>query len=307
MIKSTVAGLVCLCTASLALDVNSMPLVEGDIYTSDSFSNTINHYSSSGSYFDSFTLDSTYGSGLKGIDFGANGLLYVVSITSGGFGVTTIDNSGVAVTIASGSDYVRGNLSYGKIDVADDGSFYVAGQNNLTAFAPGHSIGKVIYSANQIYDVEIMPSGNLLVLSAYELKEITPSGAVVRNLSTSIRLVDARGLEYDPKTNSIYVTMLGYSGQFFRLMKIDGDTGEVVRNEGFWYGDDLFLTSLGTLLVGSRTQSPGVFDENLHQLGSLEGPDRMFVTQMVSSVPEPAMVVLFGTTLIGLVGIRRKR
>ena len=46
----------------------------------------------------------------------------------------------------------------------------------LTRFYIGNpSSGTTIYSNNQIFDVEILPSGNLLVASAYEVNEITPA------------------------------------------------------------------------------------------------------------------------------------
>lgn len=268
---------------SATLNASAMPLEYGDIYSSNYFSHRINHYDSNGAYIDSFLFPTSSGSDVRGIAFGTNGLLYAVSTTSAGFGVSTIDNDGAITFVGGGSSYIKGNVSYGKIAVANDGRYYVAGENNLTAFAPGSTTGTVIYTANQVYDVEVLPSGNLLVLSAYSLQEITSSGAVVRNINPSIELGDARGLEYDPATDSIYVTMLGDIGKKFnfRLMRIDGDTGVVEVNENFWYGDDLFLTLDGELLVGSRTQAPGIFDTDLNKIGSLQHGFQMFVTQMV--------------------------
>jgi hypothetical protein len=65
--------------------------------------------------------------------------------------------------------------------------------------------------------------------------------------------VDARGVEYDDVTGKIFVTHLGYSGFFLRLMRLDGATGALEDSVTFNHADDLFVTSSGDLLVGSRT------------------------------------------------------
>ena len=99
--------------------------------------------------------------------------------------------------------------------------------------------------------------------------------------------MDVRGIEYDPATDKLFATELGYTGFEFRLMRINASTGFLENSIFFWYGDDLFLTQSNTLLVGSRTQAPGMFDENLSSVGTLGTIERMFVTQHIAASPTP--------------------
>lgn len=305
------AGLLCLLVSVVMVPtVQAMSLTPGDLYSSNYFSNTIYHYNSAGAYIDSLTLPSGSGAETQGLAFGADGLLYAVRNrgANSGYDVVAIDGNGMMQNMFSGSGYIGGNISYGKIAVADNGQVFVAGGNTLQAFSPGTVTGSTIFSGNQIFDVEILPTGNLLVLSAYGLNEITPSGALVRAITPSIMLTDARGVEYDPLTGDIFVTVLGNSGSgFFRLMRLDGTSGQVEANVYFWYGDDMFLTADNRLIVGSRTQAPGIFDLNLNYMGSLSAGQQMFVTQMPSTVPVPAAIWMMGSGLLGLLGIARRR
>lgn len=252
-------------------------------YTTNYFERTIFQYDETGALVDSLEVPPADADDLKGLAFGPDGLLYVTATKGSGFEVLALDAAGTVHARYPGSVYVRGNLSFGKLAV-DELHLYVAGQNQLTRFElgdPGSATS--IYSDNQVYDVEILPSGNLLVLSAYRLAEITPQGQLVRNIAPASpdRFVDARGVEYDDVTGKIFVTHLGYSGFFFRLMRLEGATGALEDSVEFSYADDLFLTSIGDLLVGSRTQTPGFFDQALQPLGGLDGGSRMFVTQYV--------------------------
>src|SRR5207247_8296695 len=134
-------------------------------------------------------------------------------------------------------------------------------------------------SNNQVFDVKLMPDGNLLVVSAYYLDEITPDRTVVRHFPGYF--VDARGVEYDPATDKLFVTELGYSDFYFRLIRFNWTTGGMEASTYFWYGDDIFLTDSGRLLVGSRTMTPTFFTENLSQVGTLGGGQQMFVTELL--------------------------
>lgn len=273
----------------------------GDIYSSNYFTNTINHYNSAGNYLDSMVLSPTYGSDVRGLAFGSQGWLYAVTATtsmSSNFGVVAIDNTGAVREQYAASAYLGGNISYGKITFGNNGQFFVAGGNNLFAFTPGSPNPTVIYTNNQVFDVKTLPSGNLLVLSAYQLQEITPTGSIVRTIMPNLvgGLGDARGIEYDPATNEIYVTMLGYTGYFSSLLRLNGTTGLVVDLTSYTYGDDLFLTLDKHLLVGSRVLSPGIFDLNLNQTGSLTGDPQLFVTQV--QVPEPATMSLLALGIV---------
>ena len=147
----------------------------------------------------------------------------------------------------------------------------------------------------------------LLVASAYEVNEITNAGTLVRGIvPPNASFTDIRGVEYDPATNNLFVTHLGHSGFFFKIMRLDGTSGLLEESADFNYADDLFLTESADLLVGSRTQIPRVYSQELDQIGALgTTSDRMFVTQYI---PEPATIGYAATAVAAaVVFVLRKR
>jgi hypothetical protein len=242
---------------------------------------------------DSFEVSSSEADELKGLAFGPDGLLYVTAVLGSGFVVVALDEAGAVHARYHGSVYVRGNLSYGKLAV-DAERLYVAGQNRLTRFELGDpGSATTIYTANQVMDVEILGNGNLLVASAYRVAEITSDGDFVREISSSFpsNFTDVRGVEYDEETDKIFVTHLGHSNFFFRLMRFDGATSVLEDDVVSLYADDLFVMSTGDLLVGSRTEPPRIFNQNLELLSELEGNERMFVTQYTVQDPTLEIVI----------------
>jgi DNA-binding beta-propeller fold protein YncE len=294
-------GLVVVSGAATAFEFRS-----GDLYSSSYYANTISHYTAGGGFIETLTMPIQAGSDTRGLAFGPDGLLYVVMAGISDFRVVAITASGGIQATYSGLGYVGNNLSFGKIAFGTDGRFYVTAGDNLVAFTPGTSHGSLIYTNNQVFDVKAMPSSNLLVLSGYQLQEITTAGSVVRTITpdTITSLYHARGLEYDPLTNYIYVTMLGDTSASFQLMRLDGATGHVSRSVYFVYGDDIFLTTDRRLIVGSRVQQPAIFDLNLTQIGALSGGQQMFVTQMppVAAIV-PAAVPALARELSALMGV----
>lgn len=276
----------------------------GDFCATSYFSNTITHYNRQGAILGSMTVPSGLAEDIKGLAFGPDDLLYAVAERDSGFAVLALDAYGsVHQTYPFGSNYIGGNLSYGKIAFGNDGAFYVGGGAGLVRFDHGNpNSGDLVYGGG-VYDVEVLPSGNVLIVTSYDLHELTASGSHVREINpVGTYFTDNRGVEYDSATDTIYVTMLGHTGEFFQIMKLEGSSGQLLDQATFNYADDMILTDDGRLVVGSRTQSPGIFDTDTNYLGSFEGDDRMFVTQYV---PEPTTLSLLA--LGGVALLRRRR
>lgn len=295
MIKSRIGSSFLAIISSLLLACAAFAdfsFVVGDYYSANYFSRDITQYDSSGAVVGSFTLSPALGDEIRGIAFGPDNLLYVTVVRGSGFAVLALDNSGIVQQMYSGSVYFAGDISYGKVAL-DNQYLYVAGQDQLTRFDLGNPMsGTSIYTANQVYDIRPLPNGDLLVASAYKIDEITTSGSFVRTIplvGDDNFYTDIRGIEYNAITNDLFVTELGHTGFSFQIMRLDAATGVLEKNVEFNYADDLFLTSSGTLLVGSRTQTPHFFDLDLDSLGMLGDGQQMFVTQY-TPIPEPSTI-----------------
>ncbi len=264
-------------------------LTPGHYYTANYFSRVITEHDAAGNVAGSLTLPAGTADEIRGLAFGADGLLYATAVRGSGFAVLALDSTGaVQSTYAMSSVYVAGNLSYGKIAL-DGTHIYVAGANQVIRFDLGNpNSGTTIYTGNQLFDVEVLPSGNLLAASAYSVDEITPNGVFVRTIAPSANFfTDVRGIEFNPATNDLFVTELGNSSfGFFQLLRLDAASGALEDRTTFEYADDLFLSLSGDLLVGSRTQSTRFYTQDLDQDGTLGGGQQMFVTQY-AVVPEP--------------------
>ena len=111
--------------------------------------------------------------------------------------------------------FVWGSGSSGKIAVDDQGNIYVGGGNALVHFTIGNpNSGMVLYSHDQVEDVEILPNGNLFVAWDYGVDEITSNGTFVRTVvfSNGTDFVNIWGIEYNPATNKLFITQLGTTG-----------------------------------------------------------------------------------------------
>src|SRR5262245_32446175 len=84
-------------------------IVPNDIYTAGG-SLTIKHFTRSGSLVGSFTVPSGYGSEVRGMALGPDGLLYA-TIANGinGFNVVSLNSAGAVQQVYTGPEYVAGN------------------------------------------------------------------------------------------------------------------------------------------------------------------------------------------------------
>lgn len=275
---------------------HAFDLIPGNFFSSNNQSLVISRYAPDGSFVDSLAIPSEYGSEVRGLTVGPDNLLYAVTVDGSGFNVVSIDRSGEVQFTYNGQAYLAGDLSSGKISFSRNGQFFVAGGQYLTRFDVGSPYGTYIYTNNGVTDVKGLPNGDLLVLSNYELDVLKTDGALVRTITPSpLLLVDARGVEYDPASKTIYVSMLGYSGEEFQIMRMRL-SGQIIQSTYFVYATDLLLApdsrfNAGRirpgphgpsthLLVASWTQAPGIFDLVLDQTGVLGGGQQMFLTQM---------------------------
>jgi hypothetical protein len=134
----------------------------------------------------------------------------------------------------------------------------------------------------------VLPSGDLLTASSYELSRRSPNGDLIEAFSfiddpdgltgvANPRLTGIRGVAYSTATNRTYVTIGGYTNFLFRLLAFEGTTDRLVAQTYFWYGDDIHIDDAGHVLVGSRTQAPAWFTPDLQLIGQLDGPAARFV------------------------------
>jgi hypothetical protein len=280
-----------------ALSANAFTFTPGHFYSASNGngfgSADIYEYDETGTFLSSITPQSLIaGDELRGIAFGPDGFLYAVKMHYDeiGFDILVLDSSGnVQRSYALGTIGLGGNSGYGKI-AFDEQYIYVAAASDLVRFTfCDPNSGVSIYSNNQVFDVKTLPNGNLFVAWAYGVDEITNTGTIVRSIPLiGAKWVDVRGIEYDAAIDKLFAWEFGYTGFEGQLMRINAATGVLENSVYFNYGNDLFLTQSNTLLVGSYTQPPGIFDENLTSIGSLGTDARIFVTQYTAAGPTPA-------------------
>jgi hypothetical protein len=289
---------------------SAITFVPGHFYsTSDS---AINQYSPTGTLISSLA-DSR--SDLRGISFGPDGLLYVVHAGnpfSGAASVEAINNSGTVVRSYAFTGSINGNNSYGKISFDASGqNFYVGAGNGIYRFGVTSSSGSIFKNV-EAFDLKVLPSGDLMVASGYAVSRYDSTGVLTSSISTlsdpngltgasNPFLVDVRGLEYDFVTNTTYVSMLGYSGAVnmsFKIIALAGSSNAITGIENYWYGDDLLVTDGGKLLVGSRTQAPGVFSTSLAYQAQFNGPSARFVAMLAVPEPPPMATLALGLGIL---------
>lgn len=295
----------------------ALTFTPGHFYsTSDS---EINEYTSSGTWVSSLSSPED---DLRGLAFGSDGLLYVVHAGdpfSSPARVDALDASGSVVRSYAFAGSVWGNISYGKIGFDASGqNFYVGTADGLYRFDVAAPAGSLFMDV-EAFDLEALPNGDLLVGSAYALSRYDGTGQLLGSISTladpngltgdsSPYLVDVRGVEYDAATDTTFVTMLGYSGvvnMSFKVLALAGNSNVITGIEDYWYGDDMVVTDDGRLLVGSRTQAPGLFSTGLAYQGQFGGPDARFVTMLAVPEPPSALAWVLGLGVLALRAGRR--
>jgi hypothetical protein len=286
------------------VDLYGFDFTAGHFYATQYDTKEISEYDSSGKVLSAITVSSlSYEEGLRGLCFGPDNLLYaVVGYGGPSLRVISINNSGQVVLKYQYSSYswTQNYISYGKIDFDNSGHFYVGGTGGIAKFDIGNtSSGMTFSNPGSVFDIKTLPNGNMLAVTNDYLYNIDPAGGYAKKASPYLH--DARGVEYDPTSNIIYTSMLGVTGSYDKIYKINADTGQLLGNATYDYTDDLLLTTDGRLISGSRTNSPGIFSKDLNYLGSFDYSSKMFVTEYV---PEPGTLLLFA---FGGLALRKSR
>lgn len=296
---------------------HAFSFVDGHAYSTSE--NAINQYTESGAFVSSLSLPE-FGFGLRGLAFGPDRNLYVVREANTEAFVDVIRDDGSTIKTYTFTGDLTGSASFGNIVFDSSGqNFYVGAVDGLYKFETSGNTGTLF--VNQLsFDIDVTKNNDLIIASGNDISRYSNDGlliSVISNLAdpnkiasdTSPRLVDARGVIYDEKSDKTFVTMLGYSGfnidMVSKIIELKGFTNEISGIEYFRYGDDLFITDTGNLLIGSRTESPGMFTTDLQYIGMLQGPAAKFVTALPVPEPNSYSIFLIGLGLIGLMRVYR--
>jgi N-acetylneuraminic acid mutarotase len=254
--------------------------VPGNYYTSTYTSRVITQYDSTRNVVGSYTVPCEFGDAVKGLAFSPDGLLYAAMPRgSTSFAVVALRSDGSVAASYPGSGSITGNLSYGKI--AMDNQYLYVGGPGVTRFLLGNPFsGTTIYTGSA-FDVKPLPNGHLFVASASSVEEITSTGTFVRRiqLTGGQSFYDIRGIEYNPATNILFVTHRDRNEFDYKIMRVNATTGALLSSVAFSDADDLFVDSRGNLLVGSRSQIPTFYSQDLVRGNTLNGGQQIFVTQ----------------------------
>ncbi len=254
---------------------------------------------------------------LRGIAFGQDGL-YVVrdnDLSTDAFkaGVEVINQTGQVLRSYTYSGWTAGQISSGQIAFSNDRqSFYVGALDGIYRFDVNASEG-IRITDEAAGGITVMPNGDILATHGYSIsrydsegRELGTIGNILQdpkgltkafNDQSFVQLVDATGIAYDQRTDTVYVSMLGYSGGIktdmtFKVLALDGFSPTIKDITSYWYGSQMFVNDNGNLVIGSRTLPPSLFSPELDMVMPLGSAKGMFVTAM--AVPEPETMILFG-------------
>lgn len=255
--------------------------------------NAVDQYSTSGALERTLPLTGA-DSEAKGIAFGPGGLYVVRSSVWGTSRVEVFNEASVLIRSYSMAGWMGGLVTSGNLRFAPDKkTFYVSALDGVYRFPVSGTAGEKFINVSST-DVAVMPNGELLVAEGYSISRYSADGKRISSIldlsdphdlvPPGARLVDVRGVTYDPRSDTTFVTMLGYTGFYDQLIALEGTSNVVKGQTQFWYGNTMNLTPDGKLLVGSWTQSPGIFSFTntvpmvFTKVGTLQAPDASFVT-----------------------------
>lgn len=266
-------------------------------------SSTVEYYASRGNAVDQYSTSGALGrtfpltgadSEAKGIAFGPGGLYVVRSSVWGTSRVEVFNEASVLIRSYSMAGWMGGLVTSGNLRFAPDKkTFYVSALDGVYRFPVSGTAGEKFIDVSST-DVAVMPNGELLVAEGHSISRYSADGKRLSSITTlsdphrlappGASLSDIRGVTYDARSGTTFVTMLGYSYFSFQLIALEGTSNVIKGRTEFWYGNTMDMTPDGKLLVGSWTQSPGIFSftstvpMTFTQVGSLQVDDASFVT-----------------------------
>ena len=276
---------------------------EGHYYSGDYGNSNIIHYDEAGATLGTVDLTSGVASSIRDLAFGPDGLLYAVVIQSGAGVVLALDDTMAVQETYTGAGGLSSNIWYGNIVFDDSNHFYVASGSGLTEFTIGNPSSANLLFSGGLYGVGLLPNGNFIIALDPDVREVTPTGTVVRDIDTSYSYTNLRSLAHDRANQTAYVFMLGYSGNFNKIMHIDVGTGNLLREATFTNTMDIAFTNDVGLILGSRSLTPAYFSKKLEQGPSLTGPVRSTVAQVPVTPQVPALNAWMLTLLVASIGM----
>ncbi|MEO1035137.1 MAG: Ig-like domain-containing protein [Pseudomonadota bacterium] len=231
-----------------------------------------------------------------GIGVGPDGRLYVVLVdrfdTSR---LVAVDRDGA---ILSSYNLPRPNSSsfnFNKLAFSDDGTAFISGAPGVVTVDLRTASVETLYSSTeQVYDVVVLPSGNLLIAERRAVFEIdATTGDQIRQitlsdpngLAISVFFPNINALEYDEQRNLIYVSE---ESSPTGLYAYDFNTGILQRVVEFRSPADLFVSD-DTVLVGSFDVPSILSISDLSVIRPFDQIRRFFVSRYFP-VPSPLVI-----------------
>lgn len=235
---------------------------------------------------------------LRGIAvYGHDRLLVVQSRNSPALPrLLTVDRNGEVIARRDLPGGISGNISSGKIHVTRSGAILIATASAVLRLATPDAFPESFLPGG--YDVTELPDGSLVVAEEYTLARYSPDGTFIGEVSGSVnasgapatRFTNLRGVHWSDQHQTLYATMLGHSGDTFRIIAMSAVGYVELRKVSHHYADDLIDAAGGDLAVGSRTLAPSFYDSALRLRGAVSGPAAHFV----AAVQRPIAIMANG-------------